>query len=128
MSLRRLSTPFSFPARLSLALESFYRTFFPDDATGAQPEASVEKRAGEELLSAELHPLECRPVDCVESRAVANRAGRVSKADDAEALRPPHLKLAAFGQAGRSRRDSPHAVGGGRFRRCRPSDTRRRRV
>src|SRR5947207_8191306 len=45
------------------------------DDTGAQPETSVEKRAGEERLSAELHPLECRPVDFVESHAVANRAG-----------------------------------------------------
>jgi len=34
--LRRLSTPFSFPARLNLALGSFYRTFFPDDDTGCR--------------------------------------------------------------------------------------------
>src|SRR5207247_10909690 len=39
------------------------------DDTGAQPDASVEKRAGEELLSADVHPLECSPVDCVASHA-----------------------------------------------------------
>src|SRR5438552_16835723 len=45
------------------------------DDTGAQPETSVEKRAGEDRLSAELHPLECRTIDCVEPRDGLHRAG-----------------------------------------------------